>query len=144
MGGMDSLLCNPSDVMYSWVSNTWLHILPPYSFIVRTPGCVQNYSETHETVLLDCTTGKAGSCFRCYTTTVPHMNLNLMLDILKVNFWQIPPMFTTVLHKKRSCWYWSPKFRLPSQIPAISPTEIVHGWWNQNDQCHHDLFYHSI
>ena len=25
-------LCNPSDVMYGWVRNTWLHILPPYSF----------------------------------------------------------------------------------------------------------------
>ena len=25
-------LCNPSDVMYGWVRNTWLHILPPYNF----------------------------------------------------------------------------------------------------------------
>ena len=25
-------LCNPSDVMYDWVRNTWLHILPLYSF----------------------------------------------------------------------------------------------------------------
>ena len=25
-------LCNPSDVMYGWVRNTILHILPPYNF----------------------------------------------------------------------------------------------------------------
>ena len=30
-------------------------------FIARTHGCVRNDSETHETVLLDCTTGEAGS-----------------------------------------------------------------------------------
>ena len=29
--------------------------------IARTHGCVRNDSETHETVLLDCTTGEAGS-----------------------------------------------------------------------------------
>ena len=27
-------LCNPSDVMHGWVSNTWLHILPPYSSFI--------------------------------------------------------------------------------------------------------------
>ena len=33
-------------------------------YIVRTHGCVQNDSETHETVLLDCTTGKARSAIQ--------------------------------------------------------------------------------
>ena len=28
--------------------------------ITRTHGCVRNDSETHETVLLECTTGEAG------------------------------------------------------------------------------------
>ena len=30
-------------------------------FIARTHGCARNDSETHETALLDCTTGEAGS-----------------------------------------------------------------------------------
>ena len=33
-------------------------------FIARTHGCVRNDSETHETVLLDCTTGEAGSAIQ--------------------------------------------------------------------------------
>ena len=32
--------------------------------IAKTHGCVQNDSETHETVLLDCTTGEAGSAIQ--------------------------------------------------------------------------------
>ena len=28
-------MCNPSDVMYGWVRNTWLHILPLYSFVAH-------------------------------------------------------------------------------------------------------------
>ena len=44
--------------------------------VARTHGCVRSDSETHETVLLDCTTGEAGiatqwhksSAFHCYFT----------------------------------------------------------------------------
>ena len=77
--------------------------------------------------------------FLSYIATVPHMNLYVLLDMLKVNFLQIPSMFTTIQYTARSCWYRSPKFRLLRQIPAISPAENVHGWWEQNDKCH--LFY---
>ena len=31
--------------------------------------------------------------FRSYIATVPHINLYVMLDMLKVNFLQIPSMF---------------------------------------------------
>ena len=70
--------------------------------------------------------------FLCYTATVLYKNLHVKLDMLKVNFLQIPSMFTTIPHRKRSCWYWSLKFRLPHQIPAISPTEcsqLVNSKW---------------
>ena len=47
-------------------------ILPRYSIgtrlqfdiIARTHGCVRYDSETHETVLLDCTTGEAGNAIQ--------------------------------------------------------------------------------
>ena len=35
------------------------HSYSSLAFIARTHGCVRNDSETHETVLLDCTTGEA-------------------------------------------------------------------------------------
>ena len=82
--------------------------------------------------------------FLSYIATIPHMNLYVMLDMLKVNFLQIPSMFTTIQYTARSCWYRSPKFRLLRQIPAISPAENVHGWWEQNDKCHLFLLYHNI
>ena len=81
--------------------------------------------------------------FLVYIATVPHMNLYVILDMLKVNFLQIPSMFTTIQYTARSCWYRSPKFRLLHQIPAISPAENVHGWWEQNDKCHLFLLYHT-
>ena len=34
------------------------------NYIARTHGCVWNDSETHETVLLDCTAGEAGSAIQ--------------------------------------------------------------------------------
>ena len=40
------------------ISNSYSVIV---EIIARTHGCVRNDSETHETVLLDCTTGEAGS-----------------------------------------------------------------------------------
>ena len=46
--------------------------------------------------------------FLSYIATVPHMNLYVMLDMWKVNFLQIPSMFTTIQYTARSCWYWSP------------------------------------
>ena len=82
--------------------------------------------------------------FLSYIATVPHMNLYVMLDMLKVNFLQIPSMFTTLQYTARSCWYRSPKFRLLRQIPAISSAENVHGWWEQNEKCHLFLLYHNI
>ena len=72
--------------------------------------------------------------FLSYIATVPHTNLYVVLDMLKVNSLQIPSMFTTIQYIARSCWYRSPKFRLLRQIPATSPAENVHGWWEQNDK----------
>ena len=145
-----------------------------------------------------CSLGGRFRCFLCLNGTVPHMNFYVMLDILKVNFSQIPSMFTTILHKNRSYWYppthpplptpphtsrplptpphTSPPLPTPPhtpphtpppphpthplptphhtphpthpqerfKVPAISPTEIINGWWKQNDKCHFFLFYHSI
>ena len=34
--------------------------------------------------------------FLSYIATVPHMNLYVLLDMLKVNFLHIPSMFTTI------------------------------------------------
>ena len=55
-------------------------------FIARTPGCVRNDSETHETVLLDCTTGERnwdGACL---------MNLTQQIFFFKLTIWSIALM----------------------------------------------------
>ena len=90
------------------------------------------------------TLGGRFRCFLFYIATVPHLNLYVILNLLKVNFLQFPSTLTKILHKKRSCWYRSTNFRLSRQIPVISPTEIVYCWWKQNDKCHPFLFYQSI
>ena len=41
-------------------------------FIARTHWCVPNDSETHETVLLDCTTGEAGSAIQLHQSSAFH------------------------------------------------------------------------
>ena len=123
----------------------------PYSFLY---SWITSMADIPETVLLSQTVcigptqpysldGRS-RWFLGYIATVPHMNLYVMLERLKVNFLQIPSMLTTIPHKTRNCWYQSPKFRLLHQIPAIPPTESVHGWWEQNDKCHLFLLYHNL
>ena len=53
-------------VGFSSLTNTFgtLTKCPSFGNIARTHGCVRNDSETHETVLLDCTTGEAGSAIQ--------------------------------------------------------------------------------
>ena len=41
-------------------------------FIARTHWCVRNDSETHKTVLLDCTTGEAGSAIQLHQSSAFH------------------------------------------------------------------------
>ena len=123
----------------------------PYSFLY---SWITSMADIPETVLLSqpvcigltqpSTLEGRSRWFLSYIATVPHMNLYVMLDRLKVNFLQIPSMFTTIPHKTRNCWYQSQKFRLLHQIPVISPAESVHGWWEQNDKCHIFLLYHNI
>ena len=36
------------------------------NFIARTPGCVRNDSETHDSVLLDCATGESGRAIQLH------------------------------------------------------------------------------
>ena len=44
----------------------------PLGFIARTHGGVRNDSETHETVLLDCTTGQSSNISRVCFTVISH------------------------------------------------------------------------
>ena len=123
----------PYSCLYSWITSM---ADIPESVLLSQAVCIgrtQPYSLSGR------------SCwFLSYIATVPHMNLYVMLDMLKVNFLQIPSMFTTIQYTARSCWYRSQKFRLLRQIPAISPAENVHGWWEQSDKCHLFLLYHNI
>ena len=43
---------------------TLIHGIATLMYIARTHGCVRNDNETHEIVLLDCTTGEAASAIQ--------------------------------------------------------------------------------
>ena len=62
--------------------------------------------------------------FLSYIATVPHMNLYVMLDMLKVNFLQIPSMFTTIQYTARSCWYRSPSSDYSAKFLQYRPRKI--------------------
>ena len=49
--------------------------LAPCWTIARTHGCVRNDSETHETVLLVCTTGEAGSAIQQHQSSAFHCHV---------------------------------------------------------------------
>ena len=62
-------------------------------FIARTPGCVRNDSETHETVLLDCTTGERnwdGACLMNLTQQIFFFQINNLVHCFDESWWNMP------------------------------------------------------
>ena len=74
--------------------------------------------------------------FLSYIATVPHMNLYVMQDMLKVNFLQTPSMFTIIQYTARSCWYRSPKVQITppnsSNIARGKCSRLVRAKWQMS------------
>ena len=58
-------------------------------FIARTHGCARNDSETHETALLDCTTGEAGSAIQQHQSSAFHCHFahTRAFSLLSHTYW---------------------------------------------------------
>ena len=92
--------------------------------IARAHGCVRNDSETHETVLLDCTTGEASNTSRVRFTVISHTPVRSRFYHIHVLYKRNLDGFWLMNLTQKSYWYLH-----ISQIRNLFYC-VAESWWN--------------